>query len=341
VFSVVYDVMPAVVLGQWKGVEVEVPDVSIGDEDINRELEVIRERNAIVLDKDDAAAAVKDDVVTVNYGELADTGEIAAGTAREDFVFTLGSGHNIFKFDDAVLGMKKGETRDIEKTYPEDFEDKELAGKTKKIRVTLTALKEKKLPDLDDELAQDVDEKYKTLEDLKGSIQERLSGELERRLRSLKINKILEKAMETSPVDVPESMIRFQLDTRKRTMARNMNVSVDVVSNILERSGGQWLDTWRPEAIKALHSRLIVETIIKELGFEVTEEEVEKRIETIALESGSSVEELKTYYEKEVNVKSMLEEDLKEEKLFDLLLSENIIKVGNKVNYLEFTTNNG
>ena len=101
IFSVVYDVLPQLVVGPWKGLELEVPDVSVGDEDISRELEAIRERNAIVLDKDDDTEAAKDHVVTVNYCELEDGKEIP-GTERQDFVFTLGTGYNLYQFDDDI-----------------------------------------------------------------------------------------------------------------------------------------------------------------------------------------------------------------------------------------------
>jgi trigger factor len=342
-FSVVYDVLPRFTVGQWKGLEVEVPGAEITDEDMNRELETIRERNAIVLDRDDGAEAAKGDVVTVNYGELTEAGEIAAGTERQDFVFTLGSGYNLYHFDDEITGMKKGESRDIEKTYGEDFEDAELAGKTKKIRVTLTALKERQLPDLDNDLAQDVDEKYKTLEDLKANIRERLTKNLERRLRDIKISKLLEKILENTPVEVPESMIRIELESRWRNLARQFNMPVEDLIKMMEKSGKgaeSIQEEWRPAAIKALHSRLIVETLIEEQKFELGSEDEEREYETMAAGSGTSVEEIKKYYEQE-NMKDYLREEIKERKLFDLLLAENTIKTGKKENYLDLVGNNG
>jgi trigger factor len=342
-FSVVYDVLPQFTMGPWKGLEVEVPEVELTDEDIGRELEALRDRNAIVVDRDDEARAAGGDVVTVNYLELSDAGEPIPGTEREDFVFTLGSGYNLFKFDDDILGMKKGEIRDIEKTYGTDFSDPDLAGKTKKIRVTLVSLKEKKLPDLDDELAQDVDEKYTTLEDLKNSIKERLTKNLDRRLKDITINALIEKIMETTPLDVPESMIRLELDSRWRNLARRFNTSVDELVKIMGASGKGYDDImaeWRPDAVKALHSRLIVETLIKECAFEVSDEELDREFETMAEESGSSVEDIKKYYEKE-EMREYLEEDIKERKLFALLLSENKVKTGNKKNYLDLVPNNG
>jgi trigger factor len=342
-FSMVYDVLPRFTMGTWKGLEVEVPRADISAEDINRELEVIRDRNAIVMDKDEKAAAAKGDVVTVNYLELSGTGEPLPGTEREDFVFTLGTGYNVFKFDDEITGMKKGETRDIEKSYPAGFEDKDLAGKTRKIRVTLSALKEKKLPELDDDLAQDVDEKYKTLEDLKNSIRERLAGNLKKRLRDITVSGILEKVMENTPVEVPESMIRIELESRWRNLARRFNTSPEELVKIMDKSGQGYdaiITEWRPDAVKALHSRLIVETLMKDLALEASDEDVEQTLEAVAAESNSPPEDIKKYYQQE-NMKEYLKEEIKERKLFDILVKENTVKPGKKVNYLDLTANNG
>jgi trigger factor len=341
-FSVVYDVLPAVKVEKWEGIEAEVPDVSIGDEDLARELEAIQERNAIVLDKDDGEAAAKDDVVTVNFSELSDSGEAVSGSEREDFTFTLGSGNNFYKFDDEVTGMKKGEAKEITKNYPEDFDNKELAGKTKKLKATLTALKVKKLPDLDDDLAQDVDEKFKTLDDLKNSIRERLSKDLERRLRNLRINALLEKIMENTPVEIPESMLRMELDSRWRNLARRFNTDADGLYKMMGNSatGAEAIiEGWKPDAKKALHSRLIVETLIEDLKFEASGEEVENEIEKQSRESGVDIEEVKKYYESE-QIREYLKEDIKERKVFNTLLEKNTIKAGKKENYIDLISNN-
>ena len=342
-FSLVYDVLPLVKVEKWQGHEVEAVSAAIEDEDITRELGEIQERNAIVLDKDDGAAAVKDDVVTVNYCELDDSGQTVPASDREDFTFTLGSGHNIFKFDDEITGMKKGETKEFSKTYPEDFEDKELAGKTKKLKVSLTALKLKKLPDLDDELAQDVDEKYKTLDDLKNNIRERLGKDLEFRLRGLKIDAIMDKIIGETPVEIPESMLNAELDSRWRNLARRFNTDSAGLYKIMgsaARGPESIIETWKPDAAKALHSRLIIETLIEDLKLEASDEEAEKEIEKIAAESGSTLEDVKKYYESE-QAGLYLKEEIKERKVFDLLLEKNTIKAGKKEKYIDLIGKNG
>jgi trigger factor len=336
-FSVTYDVLPAVKVEAWKGLSVEIPDSEVTDEDINVELEAIRNRNAIVQDKDDDAVAADGDVVTVNYLELSESGDPREETKREDFVFTLGSGYNMYRFDEEITGMKKGDTKDFEKTYPEDFIDKELAGRTVKLRVSMTALKSKILPELDDDLAQDVDEKYKTLEDLKANIRERFAKNLDQRLRTMTLNGLLEKIMESAPVELPESMIRIELDSRWRNMARQFQTTPEQLLKILGASGKSYEDItseWRPDVVKALHSRLIVETLMEEQNFTATDEEMEQQIATLSEESGSSVEEIKSYYEQDT-MQEYLKQDIKERKLFDLLLSENTVTKGKKEKYLD------
>jgi len=338
-FSVVYDVLPEVKVEKWQGFEAEIPDVSIGDEDLNRELEHIREHNSVVLDKNEGESAEEGDVLTVDYCELDESGEALPGSEREDFTFTLGSSNNIYQFDDEVTGMKKGETKDFSKTYPEDHKDH--PGKTKKIRVSLTALKIKKLPELDDDLAQDVDEKYKTLDDLKNSVRDRLNKDLEHRLRDMKINNILEKIMEITPVEIPESMMRVELDASWRNLARNLNTDTNGLLKITGNGQAETIiDGWRPEAKRALQSRLIVETLIKELKLDANDEETEKELEKQAKENETLIEDVKKYYE-EGQMMEYLKEDIKERKFFDILIEKNTIKFGEKKSYIDLISNNG
>jgi trigger factor len=342
-FSVVYDVLPKVAVGKWKGFEVEIPEAAVSDEDINRELEQVRERNAIVRDREDDAVAEKNDVATVDYWEIGDDGQVLPNTERKDFVFTLGSGYNAYQFDDEILGMKKGESRDIVKSYPAEDDSSPFAGQTKKIRVNLTALKEKSLPDLDDDLAQDVDEKYQTLEDLKNSIRERLNGDISRRLRDITVSGLIEKIMAETPVDIPESMIRIETEGQWRTMARRYGIAVDNIKRMMDKNDKSLEEVeteWRPNILRALHSRLIIETLVEDLKLEASDDEVEKEIETLAKTEGVPLEDVKKYYEGD-NMKDILRGDIKERKLFDILQAENTIKIGKKENYLDLMGRNG
>jgi len=340
-FSVIYDVLPEVKIGQWKGLKAEYPYAEVEKKDIDKELEEIRERNAIVMDRDDSAAAKNGDVATIDYQIFDENGEKPSepslGMNRKDFVFTIGSGTNIYKLDDDVAGMKKGDIKTIEKKFDDDFLEADLAGKTRKIQITLTALKEKKLPDLDDDLAQDVDEKFKTLDDLKNSIKERLEKTLEARLKEKKLNELLKKIMENTPVVLPESMIKAEVEGRWRRLARYYNMNPETIAQMMSGDGKD--KEWREAAEKALHSRVIIETLMDEQKIEVSDDDLNREFESIAAANGAQIDEVKKHYNEEAVF--YLKEDIREKKITDILLAENDLKQGKKENYLDFMTDNG
>jgi len=335
-FTVNYDVLPEVKIGQWKGHKVDYPYAEVEKKDIDKELDEIRDRNSIVMDKDDNAAAKKGDVTTIDYEIFEEDGVTPMQISRKDFTLSI-DGKNVFKFDDYITGMKKGETKEFDKKFESDYFDPALADKTRKVKITLTALKEKKLPDLDDDLAQDVDEKFKTLDDLKNSIKDRLEKHLEYKLREKKINELLIKIMETTPVILPESMIRIEVEGRMRRIAQYYNTSVEAVSQMMNI--GEKTQEWRDNAEKALHSRLIIETLMEEQKIEVSDADIEEEFKSIAAANGAEIEEVKKHYNEEALF--YMKEDIKEKKITDILLAENTLKQGKKENYLDFMSDNG
>jgi trigger factor len=147
--------------------------------------------------------------------------------------------------------------------------------------------------------------------------------------------------MGNTPVDIPESMLRVQLDSQWRNFARQINMPVEQLKeNLLKSEGGlsSFEDLWRPEAVKALHSRLIVETLMKDLNLEASDEDIEKELVRSAQEENTPIEEIREFYEKN-DAKDYLAENIKEQKLFDILLAESSIKIGDKKNYSEIIGN--
>lgn len=336
-FSVTYDIFPTVKIESLDGITIKEPVVEVGEAELNEELQQIRERNAMVLDKKDDEAAAKDDIATVNYCELGDDGAELEGTQRQDFVFTIGSGQNIFKFDDDIIGMKKDETKEITKTYGDDFEDKELAGTTKKIKVTLTALKVRNLPDLDDELAQDVNEKYKTLEDMKSDIMRNMEAIRDRRINEIKSNALLEQLVEKYNFDLPKSMVQAELDHRWRMMAQQFGTTPEQLDKLVASSGQSketMLTEWTGDAEKMLKSRIIVESLLKDRNITVTPEEIEQEMESIAEKSGVSVEEVKKHYA-DPRSKEYLIDDTKEQKLYKELFGQVTVTTGDKMAFAD------
>ncbi|WP_455160501.1 trigger factor [Treponema lecithinolyticum] len=334
-FSVVYDVMPKVSVKHINGISIQEPQVKIGDAELNKELEEIRERNAMVVDKKDGEKAAKGDVVTVDYWEIGDDDAMVANTKREDFVFTLGSGQNIYNFDDDIIGMKKGDTKTIVKTWKKDDKDADLAGKTKKIGITLKALKLRNVPDLDDELAQDVNEKYKTLADMKADISKNLNKTLETKLREIKSNALLEQLIEKNPITLPASMVQAETQARWQMMARQFQIAPDQLEKMVGASGQKkedMLKQWAGDSEKMLKGRLIVENLLKERNITVTPEDVEAEYAKIANGAGISLDEVKKHYA-DASKKEYLIDDMKEQTLYDQLFSEIKITKGEKTTF--------
>ncbi len=340
-FSVTYDAFPEVKLGTIDGFKLEVPVVAIGDAELKEELEAIRERNAIVVDRNDADKAEKDNIVTVNYCELNEDGTVFAGSERQDFVFTIGTEQNIYKFDDKVIGMKKGESSDFTKKFPASFEDKELAGKTKKLRVTLTALKARNLPALDDELAQDVSEKYKTLDDLKKDITKNMETALENKLREIKTTLLLEKILEKNTFELPESMVAAELESRWQMLAQRFRTDIAQLEKLIVSSGQSkegMLKEWHAEAEKMLKSRVIVELLLKDREIAVTPEDVEAEFEKMAAGASISVDEVKKHYA-DPRKKEYLIDDIKEQRLYKQLLEKCTLSKGAKTAFADLFKN--
>jgi len=342
-FSVTYDVFPEVVAGDISGMELELPQVTIAKADEERELDEIRDRNAIVMDKDDKAAAKKGDIATVDYAELDESGEPIKGTERQDFVFEIGSGHNLYKFDDDVIGMKKDAEKTIEKTFPADFEYAELAGQTKKLRVKLTKLKEKKLPELDDELAQDVSEQFKTLDDLKADIRAKLEKRLEDRLKSLREKGVVDALVEKSTVDLPASMVAAELEMRLRNLMQRMGIdSEERLAQIVSMSGrsvDQLREEWRPEAEKAIKTRLVLDKLTEEGKYAASDDDVAAEYAKMAADSNLSVDEVKAEYERRGMVEYLVDR-IKEDRLIADLEKKMKVKKGKKIAFVDLFKEN-
>ena len=336
-FTVTYDVFPVVKVENFDGITVKEPVVEIGDKELDEELEQIRERNAMVLDKKDNEVAVQGDIATINYSELDDTGAVVPGSERQDFVFTIGSGQNLFKIDNDVINMKKGETKEITKTYEDNFEDKDLAGKTKKLKITLTALKIRNLPDLDDELAQDVNEKYKTLADMKADIKKNMEVTRDKRIAEIKSQSLLEQLVEKNAFDLPKSMVAAELDSRWRMMAQQFRTTPEQLDKLVAASGQTkeaMLTEWTGDAEKMLKSRIIVEALLKERNITVTPEEIDAEYEKIAEDAGISVEEVKKHYA-DPRAKEYLIDDTKEQKLYKQLFEQIKVVKGDKIPFAD------
>ncbi|TVR68790.1 MAG: trigger factor, partial [Spirochaetaceae bacterium] len=340
-FTVTYDTFPEVAPGTTEGLTVSEPKVKITKKDEDREIEDLRQQNALVIEKEEGTV-VKDDIVTMTFEEVDEAEEDVPGTRREDFSFTVGSGQNAYHLDAEILGMKKDETRIIEKEYPSDFEDQQLAGQTKRLRVTVTQIKQRDVPELDDEFAQDVSDEFETLADLRKDVRHRLEKNVENRLRVMKIDALLNAILETSTIPVPESMIRMELESSWKGMAEQYRMNPEQLEQIMAMQGktrDELFEEWKPAATERIRRNLLVQKLIESRNVEVSDEEVETRIRAEADEHKADPEQVLQYYRGN-NMISYVKRDLQERKLFDELLEKATIKPGPKMEYVDVMKEN-
>lgn len=335
-FIISYDSYPDIELGKYKDQQIEKIQAEITEDDLNRELKQLQEQNAIVAPKKNEIVE-KGDIVTLNYVELDNSENEIEKTKRESFSFTVGSGLNINKIDEDIVGMKNGEERIIDKIYPQDYEYKELAGRNIRLKVKITKIRQKQLPALDDELAADISEKYKTLDDLKKDINSKLHEAAGDKVKENMINQIIENVVKLSKIPLPETMIENNLQMKWLTLLHRFQANEKQFLQELEKQGKSkesLLKEWQPEVEKEIASRLVIEKMIEMEKVEVSDEEMNEEIKKNAELLNSSFEEIKQRYEEE-NLTATVNYMIKRKKLFDILLKNAVVKKGKKVKYLD------
>ena len=336
-FTVTYDVFPSVEVKDFNGISVKEPQVSVGDAEVEEELKGIQERNAAVIDKKEDEKAEKDNIVTIDIEEIDEDGKAVEGTKREGFTFTLGTAENVYKIDDDIIGMKANETKEITKKYAKTDADKNLAGTTKKYSVTVKQIKVRKLPALDDDLAQDVSDKYKTLADLKADILKNLNIAKDRKIKEIKVNSLLEQLIEKNPIEIPASMLQAELNGRWGQMAQQFQTTPEDLERMVVASGQKkedMLAQWTGDAEKMLKSRIIVDSLLKSKNISVTPEEVEEAYQKLADSNGVSVEDVKKHYA-DPRAKEWFIDDVKEQKLYDDIFAQIKVAKGDKTSFAD------
>lgn len=339
-FEVIYDTWPTVELGPYQGLEIDQPHWEITDEDIGRELKGIQEQNALFTDKE-SGEVENGNIVNVDYVEL-EAGAEKPGTKREAFVFEVGTGYNLYKIDGDITGLKKGDTKLITKVYPEDFETSALAGKSVTLRVTLNSIKEKKLPEVNDELAQDISEKFKNLDDLKADIRAKLEQTVKQTVRSRTVSRILDSVVETSKIPLPRSLVDYQLENIWQEYVARMRIDEKKLLALLEAQGTtmESLRTeWMPSAERRARLQIVISEIARRENIAIEDAELDAEIARMAEERKVTAAELKESLSRN-NLVDYMKSNLRIDKLYDFLLSKTSLRTGEKRKVLDILQGN-
>lgn len=292
---------PEVTLGDYKNIEVTKQDRTVTDEDVADELESRRQRAVELALKDDAAE--EGDTVVIDFEGYKD-GEKFDGGSAENHSLELGSGQFIPGFEDQLVGAKSGDEKDVEVTFPEEYGAEELAGQDVVFKVVVHEVKEKRVPELDDEFAKDVDDEVETLDELKDKIRQQLEKSKDRAATEATDDEAIQKAVENAEVpEIPEAMIDEEVDRQFNLFINNLQqqgISKDQYMSMIGTSEQELRDQFRNEADFNVKTNLVLEAIAKAENIDVTTEDIDAEIKDLAEQYGME----------EDRVRGILSEDL-------------------------------
>ena len=293
-FTVEVFVRPDVELGQYTHLGIEKKVEEVTDDDVMADIERARDRAARYVEVTDREAKL-DDQANIDYQGLLDGVPFEGGTAQ-GHELVLGSGAFIPGFEDQVVGMKIGEEKDINVTFPENYHSEELAGKPVVFKVKLNSLREKEVPALDDEFVKDVSETANTVDEYKQEIREKLEKQAEERADAAFESEIIETVSDNAKIDIPKAMVEEQIDNMLRDMELRMMYQGLRMQDFLKYSGQtmeQLRDTYRQQAEDRVKSQLTLEAITKAEGIEPTDEDIDKELSRFAEQGKKTLEEFK------------------------------------------------
>lgn len=329
-FTVIYDIYPRFELPQYKGLEIEVRDAEITEKDVEDQIEVLREQNAMIVKKD--GKVENGDIVNIDYTAYNEDDSIDEKSSRTNFTFTVGTKYNFFKLDDDVIGLSKDETKTIEKAITKEDDIPGYEGKTVKIDIKVNEVKRRDIPEVDDDFAQDVKAAYKTVEDLKKGVREDLEKQLATQLDRDKKDALMDKIASLVSFDIPTSMVNVTLENDWNNFVRQSGVSEEQLLSFFKAQGQTkevFMEGWREPATKDLKKELILTKIAETENFPISDEEIEK-------ECGETLSKLDSEETKE-SYKNMVKENLQYAKALPFLLENNTLKSDKKLSFKEYT----
>ena len=282
VFTATVAVKPEVTLGDYKGIEVEKKTAEVTDEELQAEIDKVRESNSRMITVEDRA--VQDgDITTIDFEGFVD-GEPFEGGKGENYPLTIGSHSFIDNFEEQLIGKNIGEETEVNVTFPEQYQAEELQGKPAVFKVTIKEIKVKELPELDDDFAQDVSE-FDTVDEYKEDLKKKLLENKEAALKREKEEDVVGKIIENATMEIPDPMV----DTQVRQMVQEFSQRIQSQGLSLQQymqftgmTPESLTNELQPQALKRIQSRLVLEAVVAAENIETSDEDLEKELEKMA-----------------------------------------------------------
>ncbi len=282
IFTAEVALKPEVTLGQYKGVKVDKADLEVTEEEVTAEIDKERDKNSRTVDVTDRA--VKDgDIATIDFEGFMD-GVAFEGGKGSDYPLTIGSHAFIPGFEEELIGAQIGVETEVNVTFPEDYQAEELAGKPAVFKCTVKRLQEKQLPELDEDFVGEVSEESDTVEEYREEIRKKLEKRKTDEAKAVKEDAVVDAIIADAKMDIPEAMIETQQRQMVQDYAQRMQsqgISMEQYMQFTGMTGDMLLEQVKPQVMKKIQSRLVLEAVAAAEGIQVTEEEIEEELKTM------------------------------------------------------------
>lgn len=304
IFTAEVALRPEVELGAYKGVEIEKVNTEVTDEDMDKEIESVRKQNSREITVERPA---KDgDTVMIDYAGSVD-GELFDGGSAEGQALVLGSNTFIPGFEEQLVGVAAGSDVDVNVTFPEEYHAPELAGKAAVFKVKVNEVKETELPEVDDEFAQDISD-FETLAEYKEDLKKRLTERKEQEAKAEKQQKVMDVVVGNAKMDIPDAMVRKSTDEMMNEYAQQLSsqgLSMDIYFQYTGMTPEQLAEQMKPQAIANIKNRLVLDAIAAAENIEITDEDVEAEIQSLAETWKMEADKVRSYMDVDTMKKEM------------------------------------
>ncbi|MCQ2492093.1 MAG: trigger factor [Lachnospiraceae bacterium] len=324
IFTCEVALKPEVTLGQYKGLDGAVEVEEVTDEEVAAELVKEQKANAREISIEDRAIE-EGDKVNIDFAGSIDGVAFDGGTA-EGFDLVIGSHSFIDTFEDQLIGKNIGEEVAVNVTFPEDYQVSDLAGQPALFEVKINAIKKEELPVIDDEFAEEVSE-FETLDEFKASLKEKLAGQKEMAAKTDRENKVVDAACANAEIDIPEAMIEAEAETMvnefEQQIVQQFGMRMDQYLEMTGNTVEAMVEEMKPQAVKRIQSRLVLEAIVKAENIEVSDEELDAEFEKMAEMYQMEVEQIKSILGTE-DQKAAMKADIAVQKAVDFIVAESV-----------------
>lgn len=324
VFTALVTTKPEVKLGQYKGIEIEKVDYNVTDEDVDKDIEATRMKNARLVSVEDRAVEDKD-IVVLDFEGFVD-GVAFEGGKGEGYELEIGSNTFIPGFEEQLKGVKIDEEVEVKVTFPEEYHSADLAGKDAVFKCTVHEIKVRELPELDDDFASEVSE-FETMDEFRADVRKKLEDNAMARAKTETENKVIEKVVENAEVDIPDAMIEAQIDMMLNDFAQRLSYQGMNMDTYMQYTG-QTMDVMREQfkdrAKNQVLTTLVIEAVQTAEGIDANDEEVEMQLVDMSKKYNMELDKLKELLSE--TEKENIKKDTAMSKTIDMLVNNATVK---------------